>query len=75
MNGKVQGIIVCGVIIACLGGTLAFLNATGSEDPTKADSSSQTVKEESEDTSVLLIDSSSDKIKSISAENEYGSLQ
>lgn len=74
MNGKVQGIIVCGVIIACLGGTLAFLNATGSEDPTKADSSSQTVKEESEDTSVLLIDSSSDKIKSISAENEYGSF-
>lgn len=72
MNGKIQGIIVCGVIIACLGGTLAFLNATGGDTASDTDSSSQTVNENSEDTSVLLIDSSSDDIKSITAVNEYG---
>ena len=72
MNGKIQGIIVCGVIIACLGGTLAFLNATGGDTASDTDSSSQTVNENSEDTSVLLIDSSADDIKSITAVNEYG---
>ncbi|WP_124100304.1 DUF4340 domain-containing protein [Ruminococcus sp. Marseille-P6503] len=72
MNGKIQGIIVCGVIIACLGGTLAFLNATGGDSSSDTDSSSQTVNENSEDTSVLLIDSTADDIKSIAAVNEYG---
>lgn len=72
MNGKIQGIIVCGVVVACLGGTLAFLNATGGGSESESDSSSQTVNDTSEDTSVLLIDSTADDIESISAVNQYG---
>ncbi len=71
MNGKIQGIIVCGVIIGCLGGMLAFLNATGGADK-KDESSSEVIKTESVDESVMLVEKDTIDIKSISAQNEYG---
>lgn len=74
MNGKIQGIIVCGVIIACLGGTLVFLQTTGKDSSSKAEeTSSAAVNTSSEDESVLLIDSSSDNISKVEVENSYGS--
>lgn len=76
MNGKIQGIIVCGVVIACLGGTLVFLQHSGKDDASnsQADSSSSAaVSTESKAESVLLIDSSADKISKITAVNEFGS--
>lgn len=76
MNGKIQGIIVCGVIIACLGGTLAFLQTTGKDPSSKAEeSSSAALNTNSEDESVLLIDSSSDKITSVEVKNSYGTYK
>lgn len=40
MNGKVQGIIVCAVAAACLGGTMVFLKTQDGDGKGKADSSS-----------------------------------
>ena len=39
MNGKVQGIIICGVIAASLAGMLVFLNATDKDKNKKEESS------------------------------------
>lgn len=71
MNGKLQGIIICVVVIVCLGGMLLFLNLTGDND-TDNSSVEESSTVNSEDESVLLIDSSSDKISSVRISNEYG---
>ena len=73
MNGKLQGIIICAVVILCLGGTLLVLNLTGdsnSKDSSNAESSSAV--ESKEDNSFLIIDSSSDKILGVDVSNEKG---
>lgn len=71
MNGKIQGIIVCGVIIACLGGTLAFLKMNGGNDNSSSTSDSSSVAEK-KDESVLLIDSSADKISKVAVKSGHG---
>lgn len=71
MNDKLKGIIIGGVVLAALGGTLGVLKLTGA-DVTTDDSSSEAVSSSEVDESVKLIDVTADDIKSISVSNEYG---
>lgn len=75
MNGKIQGIIICVVVLACLGGVLVFLQKTGKENSSSVtDSSSSVINSDSEKKATKLIDSSSDKISKITIENKYGTF-
>lgn len=72
MNGKVQGIIVCGAIAASLAGTLVFLNATGGdkqEDSSAAETSSS-VNSEAE--AVVLLTKEASEISAVTVTNEAG---
>lgn len=71
MNGKVQGIIIGGVAVACLAGVMVFLQHTEfpSTDSSSAESSTATA---SEDESVVILEKTSDEIKSVYVNNSYG---
>lgn len=75
MNEKVRGMIVAGVVLAALGGTLGVLHLTGM-DKTSGDESSDasSVKSAtaSEDLSVKLIDVDPAEIRQIDVTNEFG---
>lgn len=74
MNDKVKGIIVCGVVLACLGGTLGILKLMGidtSDSDSEAESSSA-ASLDSDVESVQLIDVSASDIAKVEVSNEYG---
>lgn len=71
MNGKVQGIIICGVIAASLAGVMVFLNAAG-DDTQKEESSSVTDTASSEDESVVILERAAEDISSVHVANENG---
>ena len=62
MNGKLQGIIICGVTAACLVGVMAFLNSTSGKSDADS-SSSSTAAVSSQDESVVILTKSSDDIR------------
>ncbi len=64
MNGKLQGIIICGVTAACLVGVMAFLNSTSGKSDADS-SSSSTAAVSSQDESVVILTKSSDDITSV----------
>ena len=73
MNGKVQGIIICGVIAASLAGMLVFLNATDKDKNKKEESSSaETVSSAAEMEHYFVLEKGEEEIASIKAENENG---
>ena len=73
MNKKIQGIIIGGVVVAALGGTLAFLELTGSgKDSSSSDTSSAVVASEAEPDPVPVITTEEDSILSVVVENETG---
>ena len=71
MNGKLQGIIICGVTAACLVGVMAFLNSTSGKSDADS-SSSSTAAVSSQDESVVILTKSSDDITSVKVSNEHG---
>lgn len=74
MNKKIQGIIIGGVVVAALGGTLALLELTG-KDPKKdesSDASSVTVNVDPEKDPVPLISTEAENITAVKVENEQG---
>ncbi len=70
MNGKLQGIIVCVIVLLCLGGALIFLNKTGKSG--NESSTSESAASSEADESVKIIDSSADEIKSVKISNKSG---
>lgn len=74
MNDKIKGIIVCTVVLACLGGTLGILKLTGADsaDSSSADSSSKTSTSSKVDESVKLVEAQASDIVKITAVNEFG---
>ncbi|MBQ8107211.1 MAG: DUF4340 domain-containing protein [Ruminococcus sp.] len=71
MNGKLQGIIVCGVVAASLAGVMVFLSATEKKD--KDTSSSQAkINSVKEDESVIILEKDSTQVNSVEVVNEYG---
>ena len=72
MNGKLQGIIICVIVIICLGGMLLFLTLTDKDNGDDSSAAESTAAESEADESVLLIDSSSEKISSVKISNEFG---
>ena len=77
MNSKLQGIIVCGVCAACLGGVALFLSKTQPKDPAdSSSSSSQSAKDPDSqaDESVVILTRCSDDIVSVGVKNENGSF-
>lgn len=74
MNKKIQGIIVGGVVVAALGGTLAFLELTGKDpkDGTSSDTSSAAVKVDTDKDPVAIISTDPSNIKELRVENEHG---
>ena len=74
MNGKIQGIIIGGVVVAALGGTLAFLQLTGKDSGSADSSSSQAVvsrvSEESEHAPIISLDAAD--IIQVEVANESG---
>lgn len=74
MNKKIQGIIIGGVVLAALGGTLAFLELTG-KDPknsSSANDSSAVVNVDPEKDPVQLISADVSNMQEIRVENEQG---
>ena len=75
MNDKVKGIIIGGVVLAALGGTLAVLKFTGVEDEVKAASDSSSIvsdSSEAPDESVQLISREETEVKEVKVTNEFG---
>lgn len=73
MNGKVQGIIICGVISASLAGMLVFLNATDKDKNKKEESSAaETVSSAAEMEHYIVLEKGEEEIASIKSENEEG---
>lgn len=72
MNGKLQGIIICAVVIVCLGGMLLFLNLTGNDKTDNSSAEESSAVDSQKDETVLIIDSSSDKILTVEAKNSKG---
>lgn len=75
MNEKVRGMIVAGVVLAALGGTLGVLHLTGMDKTAgddSSDASSVKATTSSEDLSVKLIDVETKDIKQIDVTNEFG---
>ncbi len=71
MNGKLQGIIVCGVVAACLGGVMLFLNSTNGGTDTESSSKSG-ISAPNKDESVVILERSSNDITAVKVVNEYG---
>ena len=66
MNSKIQGIIVCGVCAACLGGVALFLSKTAPADKADSSSASQSSKAEKEpDESVVILSREASDIISV----------
>lgn len=73
MNGKIQGIIIGGVVVAALGGTLAFLELTGKDSGGTEDSSSSVVSKADNDAeAVTLINVEQKDIQRVVVENASG---
>ncbi len=75
MNEKVRGMIVAGVVLAALGGTLGVLHLTGMDKTAgddSSDASSVKATTSSEDLSVKLIDVEAKDIRQIDVTNEFG---
>ncbi|MBR1863087.1 MAG: DUF4340 domain-containing protein [Ruminococcus sp.] len=74
MNGKIQGIIVCGVLAASLAGVMVFLNATSpdKDSSSAADAASQALADSGENTKVVLIDKGADQVSGVKVKNQYG---
>lgn len=76
MNNKIKGIIIGGVVVGCLGATLAFLELTGKPADDNS-SSSEPVAAESllnDEPSIPLMAEEKEGISKISFSNEYGEL-
>ncbi|MBR1392442.1 MAG: DUF4340 domain-containing protein [Ruminococcus sp.] len=73
MNGKIQGIIIGGVVVAALGGTLAFLELTGKDPGGTEDSSSSVVSKAADDAeAVTLISVEQKDIQKVIVDNAFG---
>lgn len=74
MNDKLKGIIISGVVLAALGGTLAIMKFTGLDTPPEGTESSSVADSSSQapDESVLLIDKTEENIKTVKVTNESG---
>ena len=74
MNKKIQGIIIGGVVVAALGGTLAFLELTGDNKDSSGSetSSSAAVASEAEEEAVPLITTDASNITMITVTNKTG---
>ena len=74
MNSKIQGIIVCGVCAACLGGVALFLSKTApADDSSSSSSSSQAASSKAEkDESVVILPRSASDIVSVAVKNANG---
>lgn len=75
MNEKVRGMIVAGVVLAALGGTLGVLHLAGMDKGSgddSSDASSAAATTSSEDLSVKLIDVETKDITQIVVTNEFG---
>lgn len=79
MNGKLQGIIVCGVVCACLGGTMVYLNSTAGKDNGGGDSSSSITTSEStvhshseSEEKLTVLNSETKDISSVFVKNSNG---
>lgn len=76
MNSKFKGIIVCAVVLVCLGATLAILKLTGADtddSSSESDSSEKSTSSE-EDESVQLVDREANDVAELTAENKNGSF-
>ena len=75
MNSKAKGIIVCAVVVACLGGTLGILELTGADtgDSSSAVTTSASTSSE-KDESVKLVDKQAADVAELTAVNENGSF-
>ena len=65
MNGKVQGIIICGVIAASLAGVMLFLNSENGGADKDSSSSSSSAAASSEDESVIILEKTADDITAV----------
>lgn len=72
MNGKVQGIIICGVIAASLAGVMLFLNSENGGADKDSSSSSSSAAASSEDESVIILEKTADDITAVHVTNTYG---
>ena len=78
MNSKLQGIIACGVVAACLGGTMLFLNKQGENKGGNSSVSGHSEEEESshhheeEEETLTVLDRKTEDIRSIKVENSSG---
>ncbi len=73
MNKKIQGIIIGGVVVAALGGTLAFLELTGTgKTDSEADSSKAVAAIQEEDEKIPLVTAEADDIVSVVVQNATG---
>ncbi|MBQ8965590.1 DUF4340 domain-containing protein [Ruminococcus sp.] len=74
MNGKVQGIVICGVIAASLAGVLVFLNTTGdgSKKDSSSSSSADTASSAGEMEHYVVLDKDAAEISAVTAVNEAG---
>ena len=75
MNSKAKGIIVCAVVVVCLGGTLGILELTGADtgDSSSAVTTSASTSSE-KDESVKLVDKQAADVAELTAVNENGSF-
>jgi hypothetical protein len=72
MNGKVQGIIICGVIAASLAGVMVLLNKTAPADEDDSSETSSSASTDSEDESVVILEKESSEIDSVFVKNTHG---
>ena len=72
MNGKIQGIIVCVVVIFCLGATLIVLKFTGKDDNETSSAVESMLADDSKDETVSLIDVAAGDIEKLTAVNGKG---
>ena len=74
MNKKIQGIIIGGVVVAALGGTLAFLELTGGTKDSSSgeDTSSAVVASEPEPDPVPIITTEAENVVSVTVQNQTG---
>lgn len=75
MNSKIKGIIAGGVVVCCLGATLAVLELTGKPDDSSSTDVSSVESSLLEDETLFQLTSiNKDSIALISFENQYGTL-
>ncbi len=72
MNGKVQGIIICGVIAASLAGMLVFLNASDGDAKKKDSSAAAESSSAAETEHYYVLYSDEAEVTSLTAENAAG---